>query len=106
MQLFGYGRSDRSSKLIRGLGSKKAADFRSRRGDGHDRIPVTPHNVLFPSYKKTGVIAGLGSTAAWPIVARAQSINMKPRRAARDRLEEALARIADPNGEGARACLI
>jgi hypothetical protein len=26
-------------------------------------------------------------------------------RAARDRLEEALARIADPHGEGARACL-
>src|SRR5512138_2693502 len=27
------------------------------------------------------------------------------RRSARDRLEEALARIADPAGEGARACL-
>src|SRR5215813_12758322 len=26
-------------------------------------------------------------------------------RAARDRLEEALARVADPNGEGARTCL-
>src|SRR6266480_4257457 len=28
-----------------------------------------------------------------------------PMRLARDRLEEALARIADPKGEGARACL-
>ena len=28
-----------------------------------------------------------------------------PKRSARDRLEEALARIADPNGEGKRACL-
>src|SRR5262245_13338550 len=28
-----------------------------------------------------------------------------PKRSARDRLEEALARIADPKGEGARACL-
>jgi aspartyl-tRNA(Asn)/glutamyl-tRNA(Gln) amidotransferase subunit A len=50
-------------------------------------------------------IAGLGSVATWPLSARAQNINVQPRRAARDRLEEALARIADPNGEGARACL-
>ena len=28
-----------------------------------------------------------------------------PPLSARDRLEEALARIADPNGEGSRACL-
>ena len=28
-----------------------------------------------------------------------------PKRSARDRLEDALARIADPKGEGARACL-
>jgi aspartyl-tRNA(Asn)/glutamyl-tRNA(Gln) amidotransferase subunit A len=28
-----------------------------------------------------------------------------PQRSARDRLEEALARIADPKGVGARACL-
>ena len=31
-QLFGCGRSDRSSKLIRGLGSEAPAGFRSRRG--------------------------------------------------------------------------
>jgi aspartyl-tRNA(Asn)/glutamyl-tRNA(Gln) amidotransferase subunit A len=39
------------------------------------------------------------------VVARAQKINVQSQRAARDRLEEALARIVDPNGEGARACL-
>ena len=50
-------------------------------------------------------IAGIGSAAAWPVVAQAQKVNVQPRRAARDRLEEALARIADPSGEGARACL-
>jgi aspartyl-tRNA(Asn)/glutamyl-tRNA(Gln) amidotransferase subunit A len=36
---------------------------------------------------------------------RASRINVPPPRPARDRLEEALARIADPKGEGARACL-
>src|SRR5262249_52562811 len=50
-QLFGYGRSDWSAKLIRGLGSEAAAGFRSRRGDGHDRTPVAPHNAAFPTYK-------------------------------------------------------
>jgi aspartyl-tRNA(Asn)/glutamyl-tRNA(Gln) amidotransferase subunit A len=46
---------------------------------------------------------------ASPYVARAQEqapkIGVSPPRSARDRLEEALARIADPKGEGARACL-
>ncbi len=46
---------------------------------------------------------------ASPYVVRAQEqtpkVGMPPSRSARDRLEEALARIADPNGEGARACL-
>ena len=45
---------------------------------------------------------------ASPYVVRAQgqppNIDVQPR-SARDRLEEALARIADPKGEGARACL-
>ena len=50
-QLFGYGRSDRSSKLTRGLLSETPAGFRSRQGDGHDRTPIAPHNALFPSYK-------------------------------------------------------
>jgi hypothetical protein len=41
-QLFGYGRSDWSSKLTRGFGSEAPAGFRSRRGDGHDRTHVAP----------------------------------------------------------------
>jgi aspartyl-tRNA(Asn)/glutamyl-tRNA(Gln) amidotransferase subunit A len=51
------------------------------------------------------------STAAFasPYLVRAQEqaskIGVAPPRSARDRLEEALARIADPKGEGARACL-
>jgi len=44
-----------------------------------------------------------------PYVVRAQAqaprIGAPPTRSAQDRLEEALARIADPNGEGSRACL-
>jgi aspartyl-tRNA(Asn)/glutamyl-tRNA(Gln) amidotransferase subunit A len=39
-----------------------------------------------------------------PSIVRAQGQALK-RRPARDRLEEALSRIADPKGEGARACL-
>jgi hypothetical protein len=50
-QLFGYGRSDRNSKLIRGLRSEAPAGFRSRRGCGHDPTPVTSHNAPFASYK-------------------------------------------------------
>src|SRR4051812_48619608 len=53
-----------------------------------------------------------GAAAAFfasPYVVRAQEqvskIGVPPSRSARDRLEQALARIADPNGEGARACL-
>src|SRR6266851_837916 len=46
---------------------------------------------------------------ASPYVLRAQAQSPKvgapPSGSARDRLEEALARIADPKGEGARACL-
>ena len=46
---------------------------------------------------------------ASPYVVRAQAqaprIGAPPTRSAQDRLEEAPARIADPNGEGSRACL-
>src|SRR5215469_9848679 len=46
---------------------------------------------------------------ASPCLVRAQEqapkIGLPPPRPARDRLEEALARIADPKGEGARNCL-
>jgi aspartyl-tRNA(Asn)/glutamyl-tRNA(Gln) amidotransferase subunit A len=51
---------------------------------------------------------GLGSAAtallASPYVARARAQSTKVG-AVRDRLEAALARIADPKGEGSRACL-
>src|SRR6516225_6423265 len=40
-----------------------------------------------------------------PASLRAQAPTPVRLRPARDRLEEALARIADPNGEGARTCL-
>jgi hypothetical protein len=51
-QLFGYGRGDRSSNLMRGLISKKPAGFRSRQGTGNDQAPVTAHNALFLSYNQ------------------------------------------------------
>jgi aspartyl-tRNA(Asn)/glutamyl-tRNA(Gln) amidotransferase subunit A len=42
---------------------------------------------------------------AAPSTARAQAVSTVKPRPARERLEEALAYIADPSGEGARACL-
>ncbi len=54
-ELFGYGRSDRSSKLIRGLGSEAAAGFRSRRGRYREPTPVIPHYAPFASYKAARV---------------------------------------------------
>src|SRR5262249_14035963 len=73
-QLFGYGRSDRSTKLTRGLISETPAGFRSRRGLSYDdSAPVTPHNAPFPTYKTPGVhhagrrrggVAARGASAA------------------------------------------
>src|SRR6516165_1146942 len=54
-QLCGYGRSDWSTKLIRGLISEEAAGFRSRRGPSHDSTLVTPHNAPFSTYKEARV---------------------------------------------------
>jgi hypothetical protein len=54
-QLFGYGRSDWSTKLIRGLTSEAAAGFQSRRGLSHDSTLVTPHNAPFSTYKAARV---------------------------------------------------
>src|SRR6266481_9867999 len=69
-----YGRSDWSSKLIRGFGSEAPAGFRSRRGDGHDRTPVAAQNAAFPTYKaprfhhaalrRDGGVADRGARAA------------------------------------------
>ena len=46
----------------------------------------------------------VATATAVPSMVRGQGQALK-RRPARDRLEEALSRIADPKGEGARACL-
>src|SRR5262245_9591 len=54
----GYGRSDWSTKLIRGLTSEAAAGFRSRRGPSHDSTLVTPHNAPFSTYKAARVHLG------------------------------------------------
>ena len=57
------------------------------------------------------LLAGSAATAAFlaaPSFVRGQisaPARKAPMRSSRDRLEEALARIADPKGEGARACL-
>jgi hypothetical protein len=53
-----FGRSDWSAKLIRGLRSKTAAGFRSRRGRCHEPTPVPPHYASFASYKTAGVHCG------------------------------------------------
>ena len=51
-------------------------------------------------------IAAVGTFANAPLARSAAAVKGElPKRSARDRLEEALARIADPNGEGARTCL-
>jgi aspartyl-tRNA(Asn)/glutamyl-tRNA(Gln) amidotransferase subunit A len=47
----------------------------------------------------------LSAPAALQAQRRVPANNLPTRRPARDRLDEALARIADPKGEGARACL-
>ena len=55
------------------------------------------------SLNRRNVVAGLAAAsalAAAPVPVRAQT-----RKSSRDRLEEALARINDPRGEGKRACL-
>jgi len=66
------------------------------------------------SLSRRGLLAGtaaLVAASAAPNGSRAQAPQppqppaVVPRRPSRDRLEEALARIADPSGEGARTCL-
>jgi integration host factor subunit alpha len=58
-QLSGYGRSDWSTKLIRGLSAKAVAGFQSRRALRHDAAPVTPQYAAFSTYKAAGVRAAM-----------------------------------------------
>jgi aspartyl-tRNA(Asn)/glutamyl-tRNA(Gln) amidotransferase subunit A len=73
--------------------------------EGEDKMPRTS----FTRRRLLGGSAAITTLLASQKVARAQSqapkIAVAPPRPARDRLEEALTRIADPNGEGARTCL-
>jgi hypothetical protein len=79
--------------------------------------PMTIRPITSPSRRQflitaasttISAIGGIALSAA-PKVSRAQAqvsvTAVLQNRSARDRLEEALARIADPQGEGARACL-
>jgi aspartyl-tRNA(Asn)/glutamyl-tRNA(Gln) amidotransferase subunit A len=62
-----------------------------------------------PAPSRRRILAGVAAAAAAvPFIARASAQSIRRHavpRSARDRLEEALFRIADPNGEGVRACL-
>ena len=72
-QLCGYGRSDWSTKLIRGLTTEAPAGFRSRRGPSHDSTLVTPHNAPFSTYKAPRVHHAVRRRGlACPLAARAQ----------------------------------
>jgi aspartyl-tRNA(Asn)/glutamyl-tRNA(Gln) amidotransferase subunit A len=51
------------------------------------------------------LLAAAAATIAAPSIVRAQTLGGAKPRSSRDRLEEVLIRIADPKGEGKRACL-
>ena len=53
-QLSGNGRSDWSTKLIRGLKAEAAAGFQSRRERCREPTPVTPQYAAFSTYKAAG----------------------------------------------------
>src|SRR6516164_5475382 len=57
-QLSGNGRSDWSTKLIRGLKAEAAAGFQSRRERCRESTPVTPQYAAFPTYKAARVHHG------------------------------------------------
>src|SRR6516225_2765783 len=54
-QLSGNGRSDWSTKLIRGLKAEAAAGFQSRRERCRESTPVTPQYAAFSTYKAARV---------------------------------------------------
>src|SRR6516162_6585219 len=59
-QLSGNGRSDWSTKLIRGLKAEAAAGFQSRRERCREPTPVTPQYAAFSTYKAARVHACWG----------------------------------------------
>jgi aspartyl-tRNA(Asn)/glutamyl-tRNA(Gln) amidotransferase subunit A len=77
------------------------------------RLPAVLEGIVYlPRRRFLHLAAGAAATttfaqSAIPTPARGQAPVKAtlPNRSARDRLEEALARIADPKGEGARTCL-
>src|SRR5262249_26994652 len=56
-QLSGNGRSDWSTKLIRGLKAEAAAGFKSRRERCGEPTPATPQYAAFSTYKAARVEA-------------------------------------------------
>src|SRR6516225_9681975 len=69
-QLSGNGRSDWSTKLIRGLKAEAAAGFQSRRGRCCEPTPVTSQYATFSTYKAARVRrADCRAAAAWPFAA-------------------------------------
>src|SRR6516164_7911509 len=54
-QLSGNGRSDWSTKLIRGLKAEAAAGFQSRRERCSEPTPATPQYAAFSTYKAARV---------------------------------------------------
>jgi aspartyl-tRNA(Asn)/glutamyl-tRNA(Gln) amidotransferase subunit A len=70
-----------------------------------ERRDVSRRKFLAEATGAGAIAAGTLLSTSADFGAAAQSVSVQPRRPARERLEDALARIADPNGEGARACL-
>src|SRR6516162_4945888 len=75
-QLSGNGRSDWSTKLIRGLKAEAAAGFQSRRERCREPTPVTPQYAAFSTYKAARAHYASrwrgGAVAVWPLGAVAQ----------------------------------
>src|SRR5262249_41093348 len=64
-----------------------------------------PYKVLTDVSRRKFLATAAVVGVAAPSIMRAQVRERATRRSSRDRLEEALARITDPKGEGKRACL-